>query len=229
MIPSPTSLERLRQWVTNRARCATPGKSPRRWSNQELRRFAPLFEGKVVNVSGWRDEDKEGGTYRSYFTRASDYAVTNYWGSDTPNDGAPGSLFLDLSADLPTSLAGQYDVVLNHTVLEHIFDVPKAVGNMAGMTRDILITIVPFMQDEHYSPGLYGDFWRFTPLCVKQLMENNGLTLIHLSSNNSPWFPVYLFAIASRHPRKWTEAFPAPYDWAQRLGKSTFTYPKCAW
>ena len=222
-------LTSLRQWTINAARRKHPELSPRRWSNRELKTFAPLFAGDIVNVSGWRDEDKEGHTYKSYFTQASSYAVTNYWGSSAPNDGTPDSVFLDLAAELPDPMKQKYDVVFNHTVLEHIFDVPKAVRNMAGMTRDVMIMIVPFMQDEHYSPGLYGDFWRFTPLCVKQLMENNGLSLIHLSSNNSPWFPVYLMGIGSRHPEKWSSYFPKPYDWEQRLGRSTFTYPGCAW
>ena len=218
-----------RHWIINRARRQNPTLSPRRWSNRELASFAPLFGGDIVNVSGWRDDDKENGTYRNYFTKASGYAITNYWGSSTENDGAPDSVFLDLAADLPDALKGQYDVVFNHTVLEHIFDVPKAVKNMAAMTRDVMIMIVPFIQDEHYSPGLYGDFWRFTPLCVKQLMENNGLNLLHLSSNNSPWFPIYLFAIGSRNPGKWAPQFPTPYNWENRLGKTTFTFPGCAW
>lgn len=222
-------LTALRQWIINRARRQHPELSPRRWSNRELATYAPLFSGEVVNVSGWRDEDKEGRTYRSYFTKASSYAVTNYWGSSTPNDGVPNALFLDLAAELPAELQGKFDVVFNHTVLEHIFDVPKAVTNMAGMTRDVMIMIVPFMQDEHYSPGLYGDFWRFTPLCVKKMMEDNGLTLLHLSSNDSPWYPIYLFAIGSKHPGKWANTFPGPYAWNKRLGKSTFTYPGCAW
>jgi hypothetical protein len=225
----PDLLTATRNWSINRARRQHPELSPRRWSNRELATYAPLFSGEVVNVSGWRDEDKEGHTYKSYFTGASSYAVTNYWGSSAANDGASDSLFLDLSADPSESLMGKFDVVFNHTVLEHIFDVPKAVSNMAGMTRDVMIMIVPFMQDEHYLPGLYGDFWRFTPLCVKELMERNGLSLMHLSSNNCPWFPIYLFAIGSRKPEKWAKHFPAPYDWEQRLGKSTFTYPGCAW
>jgi len=222
-------LTEIRHWASNRARRKYPELSPRRWSNRELGTYAPLFGGNVVNVSGFRDEDKEGRTYKSYFTKASRYDVTNYWGSSTPNDGAPDSVFLDLAADLPDAMKQKYDVVFSHTVLEHIFDVPTAVGNMAGMTRDVMIMIVPFMQDEHYSPGLYGDFWRFTPLCVKQLMENNGLSLIHLSSNNSPWFPVYLLGIGSRNPEQWKPHFPHPYDWEQRVGRSTFTYPGCAW
>ena len=30
----------------------------RNWSNQEIKRFAPLFSGRVINVSAWNDEDK---------------------------------------------------------------------------------------------------------------------------------------------------------------------------
>jgi len=32
---------------------------PRIWSNAELRKFAHLFSGSIVNVSGWIDKDKE--------------------------------------------------------------------------------------------------------------------------------------------------------------------------
>lgn len=224
-----TPLSTLRQWAINRARRRHPELSPRRWSNAELRKFAPLFAGDVVNVSGWRDEDKEGATYRSYFTGAARYDITNYWGSHTANDGAPDSIFLDLAAPLPPELRQRYDVAFHHTVLEHIFDIPAAFRNISGMTRDIMIMFVPFMQDEHYSPGLFGDYWRFTPLCVKKLMEDNGLKLLHLGSNDSPWYPVYLFAIGSKQPDKWASRFPSPYNWETRLGKSTFTYPGCAW
>ena len=38
------------------------------WSNQELRKFSHLFRGKVINVSGWKDCDKEGHIYRDYFS-----------------------------------------------------------------------------------------------------------------------------------------------------------------
>ena len=222
-------LEKLRRGVINAARRRQPGLSPRRWSNAELKIHAPLFAGDVVNVSGWKDEDKEGGLYQSYFTKASNYAITNYWGSHTANDGAKDALFLDLAGELPPELKNRFDVAFHHTVLEHIFDIPTAVRNIAGMTRDVMIMIVPFTQDEHYSPGLYGDFWRFTPLGVKKLMEDNGLTLMHLSSNDSPWFPIYLFAIGSKQPAKWKTRFPTPYSWETRLGRSTFTYPGCAW
>lgn len=45
---------------------------PRVWSNRELEKFGHLFSGKGVNVSGWKDIDKEGKKYRDYF-RILDY------------------------------------------------------------------------------------------------------------------------------------------------------------
>lgn len=222
-------LDKVRRWTLNRARARHLDLSPRRWSNIELQKVAPLFPGKVVNISGWRDEDKAGGTYRQYFSRASEYQITNYWGSSATNDGHPDALFLDLEQELPGPMRAAFDVVFSHTVLEHVYDIQKAVRNMADMSRDIVIMIVPFLQDEHYSPKIYGDYWRFTPLSIKKLLEAQGLTLIHLSHNATPWYPVYLFAVASRHPERWSAHFPHPYDWSRRLGKEIFIYPECVW
>lgn len=80
---------------------------PRNWSNAELRKFAPLFDGAVINVSGWRDEDKTGGHYRDYFTAATSYNTSNYRG-ESGITGADGEVFIDLEADLPQELAAQY-------------------------------------------------------------------------------------------------------------------------
>ena len=49
----------------------------REWSNDELKKFAHLFKGDIVNVSAWKDEDKEEGFYRQYFDRAKSYKITN--------------------------------------------------------------------------------------------------------------------------------------------------------
>jgi len=51
---------------------------PRIWSNSELRKFAHLFTGKVINVSAWKDLDKEGNRYKNYFINASEYWISNY-------------------------------------------------------------------------------------------------------------------------------------------------------
>jgi hypothetical protein len=207
-----------------------PEWSPRRWSNAELKKLCPLFGGRVVNVSGFKDEDKEGGCYRDYFPQASRYDITNFAGSGQVGDGDPSSMYLDLQAAPDASLAAAYDVAFSHTVFEHIEHIDQAFASYAALSSDVLITVVPFLQDEHYAPGIYGDFWRFTPLGLKSLHEKNGFQLLYLSANDSPWFPVYLVALASRHPEKHAGRLPvSPWTPESRVARSTYVYPGCAW
>ena len=201
---------------------------PRRWSNRALKPLAAAFRGDILNVSGWRDEDKEDGFYRDYFGNASSYKVTNYYGTDGADDGMEDSIFLDLEKDLPDSLHGVCDLAWTHTVLEHVADVEASFVNLGKLTRDVLLIIVPWIQDEHYSPGLYGDYWRFTPMGMQRLMKLAGCELVHLDANDQPWYPVYLLAIGTKHPDKWRGTFPE-IDWKKRLGRSQYGYPGCIW
>jgi hypothetical protein len=223
------TLEWARQWITNQARLRQPEMNPRRWSNAELKMLCPLFSGDVVNVSGFKDEDKEGGLYRDYFPQASSYTITNYAGSGQVGDGAPGSIYLDLQAKPEPALAQKFDVAINHTVLEHIEWIQPAFENIAHLTREALITVVPFLQDEHYAPGIYGDYWRYPPLGLKALYEQHGFTLIYLNANDTPWYPVYLTAVGVRHPEKFPDFPKSPWGENVRVGRSTYVYPKCAW
>ena len=68
------------------------------------------------------------------------------------------------------------------------------------MSRDIVILIVPFLQQMH---GDYGDYWRFTPLTIKKMFVNNGLELLYLSFNGHKNSSVYIFSIATKKPSKW--------------------------
>lgn len=98
---------------------------PRSWSNSELKKFATLFSGRVVNVSGWRDIDKQGACYRDYFINAEEYWITNYRPEARGFQGnQENELFLDLTDPLPLDFP-KYNVVFNHTVLEHIFEVER--------------------------------------------------------------------------------------------------------
>lgn len=177
------------------------------WSNEELRKLAPLFDGAVVNASGWKDEDKEGSFYREYFYNASSYSVTNYGGTHG-FQGAEGELLLDLEQPLPDSLVGRFDVVFNHTVLEHIFDFTTAFGNLCKMARQAVIVVVPFAQVEHWS-GSYGDYWRFSGQALDRMFRNNDFSLAYCSSNRSPNEAVYVLAVGVRHPEKWSTRLPA--------------------
>ena len=180
--------------------------NPRPWSNDELKKFVHLFKGDVINVSAGNDADKEGAYYRDYFSASSSYTISNY--KKTQIEGYKEielDLNLFLSAD--SSLVGGFDVVFSHTVLEHIYDVRTAVANLCRISRDIVITVVPFLQAFHHveTDGLasYHDYWRLSPYTLKQLFKENGFETIYISWNNDPIGNIYIFHIASKKPQHW--------------------------
>jgi len=179
----------------------------RQWSNAELRRLTPLFGGDVVNVSAWEDRDKEGGFYADYFTAKSSYSVTNYPGERGHGNDRIG-IDLDLEARLPPELIGRFDVVFNHTTLEHVFDLRTAIFNLCQMSRDSVIVVVPFAQIEHYTQS-FGDYWRFTPMAVRRLFEAEGFQVPYLSAIDEVDTAVYILAIAMRNPALHTQ-LPSP-------------------
>ncbi len=178
----------------------------RAWSNDELRKVAPVFGGRIVNVSAWKDSDKQGDTYKQYFSGAESYHITNYSG-DAGFQGIDDEIFLDLTGELPDELKGAFDVVFNHTTLEHIFDVNKAFENICAMSNDVVVIVLPFAQVQHES-GTWQDFWRFTPSWVRTAFDRQGFEVMYLTSNNQRNAAVYVFAVASRNPDKWRGKLP---------------------
>jgi hypothetical protein len=176
-------------------------RTPRIWSNDELKKFAYLFKGDIINVSGWTDEDKEGDYYSNYFINAISYTISNYDKEKKGMQGLENEIYLDLEKNLAEELVKRFDVVFNHTTLEHIYNTKKAFENLCTCSRDIVILVVPFMQQNH-GRG-YGDYWRFSPLAIKELFEKNKFKLIYLSANNHNNASVYLFAIGSINPERW--------------------------
>lgn len=177
---------------------------PRLWSNRELARVGHLFKGDVVNVSAWRDEDKAGRHYRDYFPLARTYSLTNYKSDMRGYQDQPGEIFLDLEQDLPAALFDKFDVVYNHTTLEHVYDFRRAFANLCAMSRDALIVVVPWLQPAH---GDYGDYWRFSPTAIARLCFDHGLTPARITWNEHPGASVYVFAVAVRDPEKWRRHF----------------------
>lgn len=181
---------------------------PRVWSNSELRKIAAQFNGKVINVSAGDNIDKEGSTYDNYFYNATEFWTSNYSpGSYRGYMGKEKELLIDLEKELNAEWIGKFDVVFNHTTLEHIFDVFTAFRNTCLLSKDIVITVVPFAQEQHENPG-YKDFWRFTPTCIRQLFAKNGLEVIYESANNEFNTATYLFFVASKFPGKWGHLMP---------------------
>ena len=183
---------------------------PRVWSNRELERFAEHFDGDVVNVSAWKDIDKEGRFYKDYFVNARSYSITNYKEDLRGFQGVEGEIFLDLMADLDEDLVGRFDVVFNHTTLEHIYDFKKAFENLCLLSRDVVIVVVPFVQQMHSG---YGDFWRFSPMATAQLFEEQGIDVGYLSFSSTPNSSVYVFAIGTKQPNRWKDVLPFEFGY----------------
>lgn len=178
---------------------------PRLWSNQEIRKFAHLFEGDVVNVSAWKDVDKEGRTYRDYFYNAKSYSITNYEADARGFQGQEGEIFLDLEKDLDPILEQKFDLVFNHTTLEHVFYVQKAFENLCKLSKDAVMVVVPFLQEMHTD---YGDYWRLTPQALERLFADNGFIMRYVSFNSHTSSSVYIFCIGVRNEQKWEGKIP---------------------
>lgn len=175
-------------------------RAPRVWSNSALRQVAPLFSGNIINVSAWRDEDKQGSRYKDYFTNAESYSTSNYGGYR--GDDEDSSWSIDLEGELPTELEGRFDVVFNHTTLEHVFDVFAAVRNLCLLSSDVVIVVVPFIQEQHVSED-FSDYWRFTPLGLEALFSANQFETLLLASTPGRRSAIYHMAVASSQPDKW--------------------------
>ncbi|CAN5398964.1 hypothetical protein BH23BAC1_BH23BAC1_21110 [soil metagenome] len=175
------------------------------WSNQELKKIAHLFSGSVVNVSAGENIDKEGKSYDEYFTKCSSFSLTNFFpGAFRGFEGRENEYLLDLTGEVPRDLIKRFDVVFNHTTLEHIFDVFTAFRNLCNLSKDILIIVIPFAQVQHET-DVFKDYWRISPSCLRKLYEENGFQVIYESCNNDVNAAVYLFFVGSRNPEKWKE------------------------
>jgi len=179
----------------------------RRWSNIELKRLAPCFAGDVVNVSAWDDRDKQGGHYEDYFVNAASYSYTNY-GGYRGFQGLANEYSLDLTGEVPEELKERFDVVFNHTTLEHIFDVRKAFSNLCKLSKDVVIGVVPFAQAQHEAED-WKDYWRFSPTCLRRLYEENGLTVIYEAESPHRKSAIYILSVASRQPDYWQGRLPS--------------------
>jgi hypothetical protein len=196
---------------------------PRIWSNQELKKIAPFFNGSVINVSGWLDEDKEGLTYKDYFSKATSYSISNYSGDRGTTD-VEGEIFIDLTADLPSNLYRTFDVVYNHTTLEHIYEVKKAFANLCNLSRDVVILVVPFMQPSHVSET-FSDYWRFTPQALRKLFNDNGLQTIYESQTEHHYSSIYLLSVAVRDFEKWENRLPRQQLPEVNVGSYAINHP----
>lgn len=175
----------------------------RLWSNSELKKISFLFSGDIVNVSAGNDGDKEHDFYQNYFKNKTSYTITNYKKIHTNNNYK--EIILDLENEIPIELQKRFNVVFNHTVLEHIYDTDKAIKNLCDLSEDIIITVVPFLQTYHHEEEFYFDWWRFSPLALINKFKKYNFKTIYINWNKDPIGNIYIFHIATYKPNKWSE------------------------
>jgi hypothetical protein len=104
-----------------------------------------------------------------------------------------------------------------HTVTEHLFDPLRTFETITALSRDVVVTVVPFSQGVHYTRS-YGDYVRLTPLFLKRFFEERGFTVLLSVSNDQPYLPVYTVFIASRQPSRYSSFFTgAPLEFDPQL------------
>lgn len=169
----------------------------RHWSNIQLKKYAPIFKGDVVNISANKDYDKEGTYYRQYFTNARSYSITNYGGTNGESDNID-EIHLDLENPLASNLYRRFDICFNHTTLEHTYHVQIAFSNICNMAKNVVILVIPWAQQVHTCDS-FKDWWRMSPYTVEKMFEENGFTMVVCNWNNDFNAAVYLFCIGIRN------------------------------
>jgi len=179
--------------------------SPRAWSNDELRKLKNYFpkNSRIINVGGWEDKDKEGGFYKDYFPNPVIYHVANYPGDSKRGTNVRTDLTIDLTKSLPGDLYFKYDIALTHTVLEHVPDPVFSFAQIGKLSRDIIITVVPFKQHLHFEPESYGDYYRFSPFSMRKLHKDNDFNILYESYMPIPSLDVYLFYVGTRFSERY--------------------------
>lgn len=186
---------------------------PRNFSNAMLHKYAQHFAGTIINVSGWKDEDGVGGWYKDYFTNVIHYTVSNVGGQGKGLGSAVGydEIELDLLQNIHSNLKGSFDVVFNHTTLEHVYDFKSAFKNLCDLSGDVVIVVVPVMQQIHHTED-FGDYWRPTTMAIAKMFLENGMEPLVIKCNDQPFAPIYCFAIASRNSDKYKNKFKKDID-----------------
>ena len=195
--------------------------NPRYRSNQQLRKISENFSWDILNASWWLDLDKEGKTYKNYFPKANSYTLSNYsW--DKGRRNWQNEFFLNLEDNLTSDLKEKFDVVYNHTTLEHIKNSNQAIQNLIDLSKDIVIIVAPFAQDYHRT-DTFGDYHRFSPTWLKNIIENKGLKVISCNDNRDNPGTIYVIMTATKNPDKRQWIWPS-YNFNREKDQDIFTY-----
>lgn len=189
-------------------------RKPRKWSNNELKKFSKNFYGDVINISGWKDSDKQNSFYKNYFYNCKNYFISNWSFSERGQESnlLEHEYLIDLEKTLEEKFIRKFEVVFNHTTLEHVFDIYKAFQNLCAMSNDTVIIVLPFLQEQHTNSD-FEDYWRVSPQAIKKMFERNNFNLAYINSNDDNNSSIYIFAVGCSKNSK-------NFDWIKNINEN---------
>jgi SAM-dependent methyltransferase len=159
----------------------------RRWTDAAAADLARSSRGlRVLEIgSGRQDLGTDAYSLKSLFPEAGEFVQSDV-------NPAFGHRIVDIT---DMSMDQEFDVILCMNVLEHVFDVQKAVDNLRKALRPggKLMIAVPFLYPYHDEPV---DFWRLTEHSLRELCRD--FSSVEIRHKGMRRFPRGLLAIATR-------------------------------
>ncbi len=163
----------------------------RRATNVWLRHHADGIRGDVLGIGSGADEDREGGTYRDYFSKCCSYTTSDI--------RAEIGCDLVLNAcSMPEIRDETYDCIFCSGVLEHVDDYGSTLREIARILKreGVLLMGFAFRQGIHGAPK---DYWRFTEHGIRHVLLD-GYEILDLTAmdDSVTGFPVAYWVKAKK-------------------------------
>jgi SAM-dependent methyltransferase len=159
----------------------------RAWTDAAARELASSSAGlRVLEIgSGRQDLGEDAYSLRSAFPQAGEFVQSDF----NPDFG---HMVLDIT---DMELDQEFDVILCMNVLEHIYEVRRAVDGLRKALRPggRLLIATPFLYPYHDEPI---DFWRFTEHSLRRLFAD--FASVDIRHNGIRRFPRALMVIATK-------------------------------
>ncbi len=147
----------------------------RRELKKKMEKFAPALSGRLLDFGCGSKP------YKSLF-HVDEYIGLDYYNEGHPHENELIDVFYD-GKTFPFE-EGHFDSVLCSEVVEHIFNLPEILLELARVLKKdgLLLLTCPFVWNEHEVPF---DFARYSQFALKSLLENAGFEIVNFEKSGN--------------------------------------------